>query len=98
MKTLANVCRAVFVCAAVLLGAAARLLAFFAGPARSETAGIERGAGMFGRDDIARAELGAFDRDDMPGEGYTVHGREPITLGPDGERIGVYSGAPIIHF
>jgi hypothetical protein len=98
MKTLASVCRAVFVCVAVLLGAAAKLLAFFAAPARRETVDNERGAGMFGRDDISRADLGAFDRDDMPGEGYTVHGREPITLGPDGERIGVYSGAPIIHF
>ena len=98
MKTLANVCRAVFVCATVLLGVAARLLAFFAVPARSETVDNERGAGMFGRDDISRADIGAFDRDDMPGEGYTVHGREPITLSPNGERIGVYSGEPIIHF
>ena len=98
MKTLCSVCRAVFIGAAAFLGAAARLVAFFMEFARSETVGTERGAGMFGRDDTSRADLGAFDRDDMPGEGYTVHGREPIAFGPEGEQTGVYSGAPIIHF
>lgn len=98
MKTLASVGRAVFVCAAVLIGAGARLVAFFIEFAHGERVGTERGAGMFGRDDTSRADLGAFDRDDMPGEGYTVHGREPITLGPEGEQTGGYSGAPIIHY
>lgn len=100
MKTLASVCRAVFVCAAALLGAAARLVAFFLVTERDEMKRSERGAGVFGRNDIAPFDCGpgAAENGDFSNAGYTEHGREPVAVGRDGQRVGAYSGAPILHY
>ncbi len=99
MKTLARVASATLFGSLMLVAGAARLVAFLltGGSAPNEPQRDEPGAGPFGRDDVSRADLGAFGRGDMPGDGYTIHGREPITVGRNGERVGAYSGDPIIH-
>ncbi|WP_041645461.1 hypothetical protein [Aromatoleum aromaticum] len=100
MKTLASVGRAALVGVAVLLGAAARLLDFFLVTERDEMKRSERGAGVFGRNDIAPFDsgAGAAENGDFSNAGYTEHGREPIAVGRDGQRVGAYSGAPILHY
>lgn len=48
--------------------------------------------------DTSSATRGAFAGEEMMGDAYTAYGREPIGAGRNGEPVGVYSGAPIIHY
>jgi len=48
--------------------------------------------------DTSSASRGAFACEEMMGDAYTAYGREPIGAGRNGEPVGVYSGAPIIHY
>lgn len=48
--------------------------------------------------DTSSATHGAFAGDEMMGDAYTAYGREPIGAGRNGEPVGAYSGAPIIHY
>lgn len=52
---------------------------------------------IFGAD-TSSATRGAFAGEEMMGDAYTAYGREPIGAGRNGEPVGVYSGAPIIHY
>jgi hypothetical protein len=102
MKTLVSVIRAAVACAFALLVGVAKLLVFFLAPAGREDQmdDRERGAGVLGRNDIAPFDYGpgSGDAGDYGYTGYTAHGREPIAVGRNGERVGAYSGDPIIHF
>ena len=102
MRPIASLIRATLVCAFALLAGMAKLLAFFLTTGRDEYGeNHERGTDAFGRNDIAPFDYGPFGGLDIAEggyTGYTVHGREPISVGRNGERVGAYSGEPIIHF
>ncbi|MCK0513234.1 hypothetical protein [Aromatoleum buckelii] len=102
MKPIANLIRVTFVGAFALLAGTAKLLAFFMTAARDDDVeNHERGADAFGRNAIAPFDygpLGGLDIAEGGYTGYTVHGREPISVGRNGERVGAFSGDPIVHF
>lgn len=39
-----------------------------------------------------------FDHEVSAGDGYTMYGCEPVVAGRNGEPVGAYSGAPILHY
>ncbi|QTQ30100.1 hypothetical protein [Aromatoleum bremense] len=48
--------------------------------------------------DTSSTSRGAFAGEEMMGDAYTAYGREPVGAGKNGEPVGTYSGAPIIHY
>lgn len=49
-------------------------------------------------EDAASSHRGNFDGEERARAAYTMYGREPVTAGRNGEPVGAYSGAPIVHY